>query len=394
MPALKPLTARAANKISFFNAGLATAPWAAVMPYVKTRLMLDDLSYAMVLLSFGVGAVIGMPLTGRLAARFGVRRILVIATFALFLFMCAAAHAALPYWAEFWAVIGWGFSLGITEVGNNLHGTVLEERDKTRLLSGLQAYYTIGCIFGATLFPLLLMHGADCFLIAAGAGIGGCLLQSLAGPALLNTKGSARSGNETGAVTEASGYPRGVLRFVIIAGVVCMLMYLSEGMIYDWGAVYLIDECGFAIEIASVGYLLFQICTALLRLTGDRLVNRVGPRRIIAGGAALAFFCLLVCSLYHQSFAVLLCYALLGAATANIVPVAMSDTGRRCPLNKARAIALVGTMGYSGVLLGPALLGLCALHFGLPFIMIFTACCMVLMGILGVILTSKGPKVL
>ena len=56
----------------------------------------------------------------------------------------------------------------------------------------------------------------------------------------------------------------------------------------------------------------------------------------------------------------LLGYALVGAGCANIVPVLFTAAGRQAAVPAALAIPAVTTLGYAGVLAGPAAIGLLA----------------------------------
>ncbi|MDN3714112.1 hypothetical protein QWZ10_24220 [Paracoccus cavernae] len=51
-------------------------------------------------------------------------------------------------------------------------------------------------------------------------------------------------------------------------------------------------------------------------------------------------------------------FVLIGLGASNIVPVLFSAAGRQSVMPPALAIAAVTTVGYAGILLGPALLDL------------------------------------
>ena len=146
--------------------GIGMAPWAAIMPYVKDRLALDEIYYAQLLLSFGIGAVIGMPLAGIICKRFGVKNVIVLALFLLFLTVLAISSPSIAYVPAIVAVTLWGFLIGILEVANNIYGTFFEDLTKQHLLSGFQAYATIGCIFSAIIYPVLLPFNLSPFSVS------------------------------------------------------------------------------------------------------------------------------------------------------------------------------------------------------------------------------------
>jgi MFS family permease len=96
------------------------------------------------------------------------------------------------------------------------------------------------------------------------------------------------------------------------------------------------------------------------RLTGDALVRRTGRRRIVVLGALLAAGGLGLTIAVPLWPVTLLGYALVGAGCANIVPVLFTAAGRQDAVPAALAIPAVTTLGYAGVLAGPAAIGLLA----------------------------------
>ncbi|WP_240149705.1 hypothetical protein [Erwinia amylovora] len=65
----------AATRKAFFIAGFALASWAPLIPLTKERLQVDNGMIGVILLAFGLGSLVMMPLSGMLAARFGCRRV-------------------------------------------------------------------------------------------------------------------------------------------------------------------------------------------------------------------------------------------------------------------------------------------------------------------------------
>ncbi len=102
------------------------------------------------------------------------------------------------------------------------------------------------------------------------------------------------------------------------------------------------------------------------RLTGDQLTERLGARLMLTLGGLLAsagmFFAIVAPDMYWA----LAGYALVGAGCANVVPIMFSATGKQTSMPQAIAVPAVSTLGYIGVLAGPASVGQIAQHFSLP----------------------------
>jgi hypothetical protein len=59
-------------------------------------------------------------------------------------------------------------------------------------------------------------------------------------------------------------------------------------------------------------------------------------------------------------------FALVGVGAANVVPVLFSAAGRVPGMAPGLAISTIATLGYCGILVGPAAIGFIADHLGLP----------------------------
>jgi MFS family permease len=137
-------------------------------------------------------------------------------------------------------------------------------------------------------------------------------------------------------------------------------MFLSEGAVADWAAVYLKQILLAGSGMAAAGYAVFSTGMAIFRLLGDWLIRRFGPvstMRTAALIAAAGF----AWSLTAQSAVMALPgLALTGAGFSVIVPLVFSAGGRLTSLPTGAGIALVSGAGYIAFLFGPPLIGLLA----------------------------------
>ena len=362
-----------AGKVSFLNSGIGIAPWAATMPYVIERLNLTQSSYTMLLLAFGVGAVTGMPATGKLIRFFGVRPVLSLSFILLFLSMTAAASPCFDFISMLFISYLWGASLGISEVANNVHATYFEEISRKDLLSKFHGYQTLGSIIIAVIYPALLYAGICLFILSASICIIGLMLMLYAHGKLLNTHGQKTDKNKNENRNDLG------IMILISAGTACALMFLSEGLIYDWSSVYLHRKCSVPLELDSTGYMIFQISVALARFSGAKLIGIFGKKKLLCSGSIISMIALFLCVHTTNPLIMLILFFFFFIGLANIVPIVISETARKCTKDKAKAIAVVGTIGYSGVLLGPAVLGFIAAYFSLEGIFLMTSVLMLLL---------------
>lgn len=379
--------AKLAGKGAFLLTGMGIAPWASIMPFVKDNLELNELYYTFLLLCFGIGAVVGMPLAGPLSKKFGVKRVLTLSFVSLFICVAAISIPSIDYISCALVIVIWGASLGVTEVANNIHGTYFEEISKEHMLSGFHAFETIGCLLAAFVFPILLVLDIQVFYVSLCVCIPSVILSLCIDQGLLNTHGI----KEEKSKNNVQKLP--VRTLIVVSGFACMLMYLCEGLVYDWSGVYLFDKCKVSLNTASLGYVFFQITVALFRLKGDLLINLIGPTKVLVIGSIFAFISLFLISLSHNPYVVIVLFALLGICVANIVPVIISNAAQNCGEDKAKAISLVGTLGYAGVMVGPAVLGFIASIFSLDAIFAFSGFLMIVMGALCFVALKHKSKV-
>jgi len=97
----------------------------------------------------------------------------------------------------------------------------------------------------------------------------------------------------------------------------------------------------------------------------DNLAERIGRQKAIVVGALLACAGVLVLTLVTPWQASLVGYVLVGLGCATIAPALYSLAGSQNRMPRAIAITAVSTLGFAGILAGPALIGFAANHFGL-----------------------------
>ena len=187
--------------------------------------------------------------------------------------------------------------------------------------------------------------------------------------------------------SESSGpafaIPHGVVLFI---GVLCFIVFLAEGAMLDWSAVFLSAEKHIGEAYAGLGYAAFAVTMTAGRLLGDTLVRRLGPTRVIVLGGALAALGLALATLAPGWQVALLGYALVGAGCSNIVPVLYSAVGKQTVMPEHIAVPAITTLGYAGILAGPAAIGFVAHASSLSVAFLMIAALLLVVAISGRIL--------
>lgn len=167
---------------------------------------------------------------------------------------------------------------------------------------------------------------------------------------------------------------------LLLLGVVCFAVFLTEGTVLDWSAVYLTDVRNIPETLGGLGYTCFAVAMTAARLTGDRLIAWLGRLPVVFGGALIAAAGLALVTWVPSWQLSLTGYVLVGAGCANIVPVMFSAVGRQTVMPQAAAVPAMTTMGYLGVLSGPAIIGYVAHYSSLSFAFSLIMALMIMVG--------------
>ncbi|MGC1550203.1 MAG: MFS transporter [Rhodanobacter sp.] len=352
-----------ATRLIFLVSGIAMASWAPMVPFAKLRLGLDDAQLGLVLLAFGGGSMISMPFMGLLSHRFGNRKVITVAGMLLCLALPALALAPNVAWLTA-ALLYFGVTLGAINVAMNAHAVEVERRDGRVLMSGFHGLFSVGGLAGAA-----GMSG----LLATGLPLPVCtVVISILLAAIVLSQRSSLIASTVNAVAAHTPFrmPRGL---VWLLGLLCFVSFMAEGSILDWSAIFLRDFRGFAPSMAGIGYAFFSIAMAVGRLTGDRLIQWLGPVWAVRAGAGIAAVGFALAASAPWPLVSLCGFVLVGLGASNIVPVMFSAAGRLPGASPAISIATVTTLGYAGLLSGPALIGFIAHASTLPWAMVVVA---------------------
>lgn len=352
-----------ATRAVFLIAGLATATWAPLVPFAKERLGVDDGALGLLLLCLGLGAIVVMPMTGVLASRFGCRAIIVASS--------AAGALVLPFLALANSVPAlaivltlFGASVGTVDVAVNIQAVMVEKDSGRNMMSGFHGLYSLGGIAGAGGVSLLLAAGLAPFAatLVISALVVGLLVYSFSG--LLPY------GNRETSDTPLFVLPKGIVIFI---GLLCFLVFLGEGAILDWSALFLVNAHLVDPALAGFGYAIFAIAMTVGRLGGDWIVKTVGGSMAVVGGGLVAGSGFLLTVFSANQTLAFLGFLLVGIGMSNVVPVLFTAAGHQTRMPASLAVAAVATIGYAGVLVGPAGIGFVAEQWNLSIAFILVA---------------------
>jgi len=341
---------RHATRTGFFIAGFGLSVWAPLVPYVRERIEMSDAVFGLLLLCIGIGSLTWMPLSGLLIARQGIRPVILSCVMLLVLALLGIALTE-SIWLLGLALFCFGGSLGVLDVVLNVQSLLVERELGRRLMSNFHGMFSLGSICGALALTGLLTLGltpvSGTLLMVALIVIANCLVMR----GYLTRKAPA------GGV--AFVRPTGM---VLLVGMLCFVVYLAEGAVLDWSALYLTGEKQLETSSGGLGYAAFALMVTIGRFAGGRVVNSLGTAQTVAFGGFLAAAGIGLSIIADHWTLALLGYGLCGLGCANVSPVLISALSRQDVMPVHLAVTAATTVGFAGVLVGPALIGLIA-HF-------------------------------
>ncbi|HEY9012525.1 MAG TPA: MFS transporter [Devosia sp.] len=345
-----------ATRVIFFVLGVVMAGFAPLVPLIKARLDVDEGTLGLLLLCVGLGSMVAMPFAGALTSRFGCRRVIVAgAVVMVAAFPLLAVLDTIPTIAV--AILVLGASLGLVDVTMNIQA-VLVERDSGRpMMSGFHGLFSVGGMTGAGGLSLVLSLGLPTLVAAIVLSVVAAVATLLIIPGLLPY------GDRSSEKHPLFVLPRGT---VLLIGVLCLFTFLAEGSVLDWSGVFLTTLRGADIGTAGLGYAAFAVAMTICRLAGDRIRAALGERTVLLGGGLIGALGFLIVLAVPSFEAGLVGYFLVGVGASNLVPVLFSAAGRSKDMPSGLAVTAVSTLGYLGLLAGPAVIGFVAHATSLP----------------------------
>lgn len=333
----------------FFLNGFLFGVWASRVPSIRDKLALGEQQLGLLLLCMGVGAVLAMGMTGRWCDHFGQYYVAKRAAWLM------AANIPLLALAPSTMTLGMAMFLygafgGALDMAMNGFGTEVESAYRKSIMSRLHGMWSIGAGSGAAtgVLAALLDAGLAAHFSAATGGV--ILLLLFADRARWTAPAEAAAAPPARLFV----LPRGRLATI---GIVALVAFMAEGVVHDWGALYIVDRFGQSEAIGAGGLVCFAIAMVSMRLSGDMIIDRYGPRHTVAFAACAAGCGSLLTVLAPVYWMVWAGFAVMGTGLALLAPVTFSEAARQKGVSRGHAMAAVAMLGYGGMLIGPPLIG-------------------------------------
>jgi MFS family permease len=364
----------------FFLNGFIYGNWSSRIPRIQELYGVNDQIIGFVLLALALGAVVAMPFTGWAIIRNGSRRITLVA-----IFLYCAFVPLLPFMPN-WIVLMllylvMGVVTGMLDVAMNAQGVMVERAYGRPIMTSFHAFFSIGMALGAwcgALFAGTMLELYHHFAIAGGVSL---LATIWVRYNLVDDKASALSSD--GPLFRLPN------RALLSIGIITFCCMMGEGSMSNWSVKYMENIALSSQTLAPIALSAFATAMTVGRIFGDRIRASIGDANLVVSGGIVSSLGILLFILFPYSLMVIAGCFLVGLGLSSIVPVTYSIAGNSKDIPSGVGIAMVTTVGYSGFLLGPPIIGFIAEWKDLRFGLSIVAMLLVVMTVLGSLLKRR-----
>ena len=359
--------------LMFLAHGLLVATYIAQIPAIKTMHQLSDAELGKILLGLPLGITLINPNVGYLMKRFGAVHTTLIGFFCYALAMTGLFLTTSTMMLFFNLLLA-GIFTGVLIVTVNTMVTRIEQTEGIHVMSSCHGMFSLGAMLGAGLSSITIAKGISPIYQMAIIG---------SGIVLLNFFNKKYLDTIPTATAQAQGklfaWPNKELGLLILIGIT---VSFGEGIVNDWSAVYLRDSIGASPEIATLGYGGCALSMMIFRFSGDALIPKYGPRKLLFAGGVLCFLGLLLAVMVPTPIAVIAGFTIVGAGIAMGVPMLINLAARVEGFSDGAAVGVFSAFAFAGFVIEPPLVGYIADWIDLKIGLMFVGVCCLLGGVL------------
>jgi MFS family permease len=266
--------------------------------------------------------------------------------------LATAAVAAVPEGGLAIAFVLIGLGNGLIDVYLNVAAQRLEVRSRRPVLQWLHASYALGGVTGATIAGAIRAAGLDYRL--------GLALEVVALTATAAWTAATVTREPPAAAVRTSMALSPLFRTpaLWVPALIVMATFLVEGSMDVWSGLYLRDQLGASAAVAAAAFVAFAGAAFVGRLVASRVLFGRGRRATIVLAGAGAAVSGTIAVLTDRALVVGIAFLLLGFTISAASPAAFGLVEELSPPDdQANALAAVTTVGYTGFIWSPPLLG-------------------------------------
>jgi MFS family permease len=353
--------ARVAVAACFFVNAVFYANLVPRLPEVKEQLALSNGSLGAAIAAFPLGALLAALSSAAVIRRLGSARVASFGLIALGATLWGVSIA--PNWGVLAAVFLIAGALdAVVDVAQNGHGLRVQRLYDRSILNSFHGVWSIGAVAGGLIgsaaagleVPLRLHLGVSAVLFGVAALVGYRAL--LPGP----DDADRDEAPDPEIPAPAPATRRSALPALAALGLLAACGVFVEDAGASWSALYLRNELAAGAAAAGLGFVALQTAMTIGRLTGDRVVDRFGQRRVVQAGGALTAVGMGLALAFPSVPTTLAGLALAGLGVATLVPAVFHTADELPGLPRGLGLAVSNWLLRIGFLVSPLLIGVIA----------------------------------
>ena len=349
--------ARAAVAACFFLNAVFYAGLVPRLPELKAQLGLSSTALGTALAALPLGALLAALSSAAFIRRFGSGR---VASYGLVLLgVVVWTVSVAPNWLGLAAaLLVVGALDAVVDVAQNAHGLRVQRHYGRSIINAFHGVWSVGAVVGGLLGSaaagLQVPLGGH---LAASAVVFGAV-------AVAASRAMLPGRDEPDAV--ATDVPRERPRrrtavpALAVLGVLAACGAFVEDAGASWSALYLRTELAAGAATAGLGFVALSVAMTVGRLTGDRVVDRFGRRRVARAGGALPAAGMGLALAFPSVPATLAGFALAGLGVATLIPAVYQAADELPGLPHGVGLAVINWLLRIGFLVSPPLIGVLA----------------------------------
>ena len=328
------------------------------IPWNAERLQITEAEIGLGLFAFGLLNLIGNQVSGRIIVpKIGTKNSIVIGLLGIAYCPLLLILAPSYHWFLI-AFMPFGFFVGLFSPSSQSQISMIESKTSRVLTPLYHAAFSFGSLVGAFSAFFTIRYIESPILIFS---ITGTML--ILGAFLINKFGLDKSYENLEKTPKFKLPKNSILAF----GILMMLNYATMGIILDWSALWLTKDLLVPLYLGGAIIFAFNIGEISARLIASKMIKKAGEK-VVGGYLSIAAGMVMFASILTSNFYIIVFGMLLfGFGTANFIAIifrlAIRVTDEPINLTVANLI----TLGFSGFIFGPALVGYLAEYLSLTF---------------------------
>ena len=352
------LSLRIAVSAMFFMSGLCFASWASRIPAIKQYMHLSEAALGGVLLAIPSGLMCSLPFIGWIIPKIGSRKLLIISII-LYGVLLVGLGAAQNIFQLVACLFCYGFVGNSANISFNTQAVTAERQYENPIMATFHGIWSIAGFIGAGIGVFMIgQHIIPFyhFIVIMVLMIIGTIFTA---NKLTNDTSKEEDDEEVPAVLSIRERLK-LMSPLLQLGIIAFCSMICEGAMVDWSGVYFKNVINAQGGWIGAGYFAFMCTMAMGRFTADWFAGKYGLKLTLQLSGTLTAAGLLTSVLFPYLLPSMIGFMLVGVGVSSVVPMIYSSAGKTPNMSPGVALAAVSTIGFSGLLIGPAIIGFIA----------------------------------